>query len=42
MTNKIHPLEHIETDNMNDLHDQLPFNYSILENWFCCKVKKYS
>ena len=32
MTNIIHPLQHIESANMNDLHDQIPFNYSILEN----------
>lgn len=32
MTNIIHPLQHIDSANMNDLYDQIPFNYSILEN----------
>lgn len=32
MTIIIHPLQHIESANMNDLLDHLPFNYSILEN----------
>ena len=32
MTIIIHPLQHIEYANMNDLHDKLPFNYSVLEN----------
>ncbi|MGO1301066.1 Cthe_2314 family HEPN domain-containing protein [Staphylococcus cohnii] len=34
MTIIIHPLQHIESANMNDLHDQIPFNYSILENLY--------
>ncbi|PTG04343.1 hypothetical protein BU656_11610, partial [Staphylococcus chromogenes] len=32
MTIIIHPLQHIESANMNDLLDHLPFNYSILED----------